>query len=222
VFEDAFRREHELHNKDSHATKRLISIRQKGRVSQYTTDFNKIVLELPGIPNSILRDIYIEGLTPSIRRVVKATQDALDLAGAQARADRLDTIDTDEDALLRQLYRNSTVRPELPRPRGNGYNGSSSSGPTPMDLGAMRMRRRGMYVPPRLTPQWHNRHTARLSTGSRAIMQAVTAGPYSSNRPSGSGQGSGQARWGDRRQGANPQAAAARFPSQGNGQRRRQ
>jgi hypothetical protein len=220
VFEDAFRREHELHNKDSHATKCLISIRQKGRVSQYTTDFNKIVLELPGIPNSILRDIYIEGLTPNIRRVVRATQDALDLAGAQARADRLDTIDTEEDALLRQLYRNSTVRPDLPRQRNTGA--SSSNGPTAMDLGAMRLRRQGMYVQPRLAPQWYPKNVARLSAGSRTIMQAVSAGPYRGNRPSGNRQGSGQARGGERRQGANPQGAAARFPPQGNGQRRRQ
>jgi Ty3 transposon capsid-like protein len=219
VFEEAFRDHYELHNKDGNAAIRLKSIKQTGRLSQYTTDFNNLVLLLPGIPNSVLRDIYIDGLNPSIRRVVKATQEGLDLAGAQAKAARLDDVDNQEAAILRQLHRNSTVRPELPRQRGNG---SSSSGPTPMDLGAMRLRRHGMYVPPRLTPQWHNRHTARLSTGSRAIMQAVTAGPYSSNRPSGNHQGSGQARWGERRQGANPQGAAARFPQSGNGQRRRQ
>jgi hypothetical protein len=222
AFEDAFRAEYEMHNKDSHATKRLLNIRQTtskgGHVAAYTTKFNEIVLELPGIPDNILRNIYVEGLHPTIQRLVKAHQ-PLTLADAQARADRVEIVEKDVDALERELYKGSTVRPELPRYRSNG-NGNSS-GPTPMDLGAMRLQRRAAFIPPRLAPQWHNRPVARLSTGSRNIMQAVTAGPYS-NRPSGSGQGSGQARWGERRQGANPQGAAARFPSQGNGQRRRQ
>lgn len=219
MFEEAFRREYEEHNKESHATTRLIHIKQLGRVQQYSDTFNKLVLQLPPIPNSILRDIYIDGLQPSIRRMLKATQDHLTLADAQVRADNLDHIDLREDAMLRELYKNSTVRPELPRPRSNGY---GSTTPIPMDLGAMRLQRRGMYVPPRLTPQWHNRHVARLSTGSRTIMQAANAGPYKNNRPAGNQHNAGQARWGERRDGANPQGAAARFPPQGNGQRRRQ
>ena len=187
-------------------------------MTPYTTAFNNIVLELPGIPNPILRDIYIEGLRPSIRRVVRATQDVLDLAGAQAQADRLDGIDRQEDETLRDLYRNSTVRPELPRHRSNGNGHGSNSAPVPMDLSAMQLRRHAMQVPPRFAPQYH-RNVARLSSGSRTIMQAVNA--YGNNRPAGNHR-QGQARWGERRQGANPHGAAARFPPQGNGQRRRQ
>lgn len=222
-FETAFRREYEEHNKESHATHSLLNIKQKdsrgGRVAAYTDDFNRLVLELPGIPNNILRNIYIDGLNPSIRRLVKAQQGALDLAGAQAAADDMEDIERDEDTMLRALYRNSTVCPDLPRPRSNG----SSRGPTPMDLGVMGMQRRTAYLQPRLVPQRTNRQMARFGAGSRNIMQAVIAGPYSSSsRDSGSSRSSGQARWDDRHQGTGPQRAAGRFSPQGNGQRRRQ
>jgi hypothetical protein len=90
-----------------------------------------------------------------------------------------------------------------------------------MELGAMGMRRHGPRLPPRLAPQGGNRHMARLSAGSRNIMQAANAGPFS-NRPPGNNQGAGGARWGSRHQGGAPQGAAARYPPQGNGQRRRQ
>jgi hypothetical protein len=115
------------------------------------------------------------------------------------------------------------VRPDLPRHRGNagGQGYGNGGGPTPMELGVMGMRRHAVRLSPRLAPQGGNRHMARLSTNSRNIMQAVSAGPFS-NRPPGNNQGAGGARWGNRRQGAAPQGAAARYPSQGNGQRRRQ
>lgn len=222
-FETAFRREYEEHNRESHATNSLLNIKQcnskGGRVAAYTVDFNRLVLELPGIPNHILRNIYVEGLNPSIRRLVKAQQGVLDLAGAQAAADDMEEIERDEHILLRGLYRNSTVHPDLPRPRNNG----NSRGPTPMDLGVMGMHRRAAYLQPRLLPQRANRQMARLSMGSRNIMQATTAGPYSSSsRDSGSSRSSGQARWDDRHQGTGPQRAAGRYSPQGNGQRRRQ
>jgi hypothetical protein len=204
-FTDALQRRFQPLNRGDHAVDRLQTLKQTGSVSSYCSTFNDLVMELPGIPALVLTRMFVNGLKPGIRRLVKAQMAGQTLVDVQALADQLEGIEHEERGLANSLNANRGVRAPMGHnpPRHHPITMPHRDGPAPMELGARQLHRQ-----PRLAPV--NRRFARLSPNTKRVLQTASYCTYCRH----TGHTVDQCH-------ARPQRPPARSPDQGNGQRRR-
>ena len=132
AFQTAFLEQFAPVSNTHHAPDRLSTLYQTKSVTQYTSTFRLLVLQIPNISADEQLDRYLRGLKHAVRREVEMREPA-DLQVAMRLADRADAL----------MYRDSA---SVSRPAAQ-----ASAGPVPMDIGAVA----GTYRPalPKLTPQ---------------------------------------------------------------------
>jgi hypothetical protein len=204
-FTDALQRRFQPLNRQDHAVDRLQTLKQTGAVSTYSSTFNDLVMELPAIPAAVLTRMFVNGLKPGIRRLVKAQMAGQTLVDVQALADQLEGIEHEERGLENSFNVSRSVRAPLGynKPRHQPIAMQHRDGPAPMELGAKQLHRQ-----PRLAPV--TRSFARLSPNTKRVLQTASFCSYC--RRTGHSVDQCHAR---------PQRPPARTPDQGNGQRRR-
>jgi hypothetical protein len=190
-------------NQQDHAVDRLQTLKQTSSVGAYAATFNDLVIQLPGIPDHILTRLFVNGLKPRIRGMVKAQSAGLNLEELQALADQLEDVHLEEQQLNRHFNANNSVRPPMPR-HHNPNALQQREGPAPMELGARQLHRQHRLAPP-------SRRFVRVTPNTRRVLSSTPFCPHC-RRP---GHSVDQCP-------ARSARPAARPPYQGNGQRRRQ
>jgi hypothetical protein len=123
---------------------RLLSLSQQGSAARYTDLFRELALKVPDLTDMERLTMYLRGLRPGIRDLV-ITSDCRSFDSAVERALYLDSATSAFDSQLNPSGRSGNQ----PRTNSNTFRGprpqsyasavsssSSSSGPTPMELGA--------------------------------------------------------------------------------------
>jgi hypothetical protein len=185
---------------------RLTTLKQTGSIAAYCATFNDLVMEIPGIPDRVLIRMYINGLKPRVRTMVKGQSAGLNLDEVQTLADQLEEIELEERDINKRIHVNNSVRPPLTRDQHrHQHNGQQRrERPAPMELGARQLR-----TPYRLAPN-NNRSFARVGNNTQRVLSTAPVCPHC-RRPGHTV---------DRCPARNARAPA-RPPFQGNGQRRR-
>lgn len=146
AFVTALRQQFTTINIIKRARDRLANLRQYRDVQRYVFEFNSLCLKIPDITISEKMDRFIRGLKPNIRKEIELREPET-LEEAMSMAERVDNI-----------HSATYFNPRLSSFRSNSRPVNNSSGPTPMDLGAMKTSdRRENKGPGRLTPEERER-----------------------------------------------------------------
>lgn len=204
-FTDALTLKYQPLNQEDHAVDKLQNLKHTSSVAAYCSTFNDLVMELPAIHDKVLTRMYVNGLQPRLRALVKSQCANMNLEEVQCLADQLEEAYLEERHLNRGIHANSSVRPPLPRhlQRYRPHPVHHREGPAPMELGA-----RQLYRQPRLAPS--NRRFARVNDNTRRVLGTAPTCPHC-RRP---GHTADQCP-------ARNARPPGRPPYQGNGQRRR-
>lgn len=204
-FTAALMRKYQPLNQQDHAVDQLQALRHTRTVAAYCSTFNDLVMELPAIDDMILARMFVNGLQPRLRALVKAQAANMSLEQVQTLADQLEETYLEERAINRGMHINNSVRRPLPhqQARHQPTTVNHREGPAPMELGA-----RQLYRQHRLAPT--NRRFVRPTTNTQRVLSTAPTCAHC-RRP---GHTADQCRARNARPPAHP-------PFQGNGQRRR-
>jgi hypothetical protein len=135
-FTAALRTAFAAHNAQQKARDRIDTLRQATSVSTYNTKFRELMLEIPNMTPAELLHRYVAGLKPVTKQHL-LIHDPQNLDDAMNMADRVDT------AAYEARQANNTNSNNRRRPvRWNRPFRPDTSGPTPMELGALATPRR--------------------------------------------------------------------------------
>lgn len=124
ALKEALVRRFDVLNKEKIARDKLAKWRQIKDVLSFNEDFQKIILEIPGISAEEQIDRYTRGLKPYIWREL-CTKDYKQLADAMRDAERIES-----------AHRRGG---SLPRGETSRRNGEAMNKPTPMDIGNVQL-----------------------------------------------------------------------------------